>query len=98
MNKKVNTALFILGATVFNVLITVLSFLLLLFLMNFFLHLLPQAVRDWSFQFIFIASIAISFFVYKFAIGFLIKRIDVEKYFDPIIRTRYRPKKRSDGE
>jgi hypothetical protein len=99
MNKKVNTALFILGATVFNVLITVLSFLLLLFLYaKFFLHLLPQTAQAWSFPVIFIASIAISFFVYKFAIGFLIKRIDVEKYFDPIINTRYRPKKRSDGE
>jgi len=97
MNKKVNTALFILGATVFNIMITVLSFLLLLFLYaKFLLRLLPQGAQAWSFPFIFIAAIAISFFVYKFALGFLLKKIDVEKYFDPIINTRYRPKKRSE--
>jgi hypothetical protein len=98
MNKKVNTALFILGATVFNIMITVLSFLLLLFLYGkFLLRFLPQGAQTWtwSFTFIFIAAIAISFFVYKFAIGFLLKKIDVEKYFDPIINTRYRPKKRN---
>jgi len=97
MNKKANTALFILGATVFNVMITVLSFLLLLLLYEKILsQFLPQGVRDWEFPIIFIAAIAISFFVYKFALGFLIKKIDVEKYFDPLINTRYRPKKRSD--
>ena len=94
MNKRANTALFILGATVFNVLVTVLSFLLLLFLYaRFLMKFLPQGAQAWSFPLIFICSIAISFFVYKFAIAFLIKKIDVEKYFDPIINTRYLKKK-----
>jgi len=94
MNKKVNTILFILGATVFNIMITVLSFLLLLFLYaKFVMKILPEAVQAWSFPFMFIAAIAISFFVYKFALGFLIKKINVEKYFDPIIKTRYQSKR-----
>jgi hypothetical protein len=94
MNKKINTVLFILGATVFNIIITVLSFFLLLILYaKFIMKLLPQGAQAWSFPLIFITSIAISFFVYKLVLGYLIKRINVEKYFDPIINTRYRTKK-----
>ena len=93
MNKKVNTALFILGATVFNIMITMLSFFLLFFIYVKFLTKIPQGAQVWLLSLIFIAAIAISFFVYKFALGFLIKKIDVEKYFDPIIKSRYRPKK-----
>jgi len=97
MNKKLNTFLFILGATVFNVLITVLSYLLLsIFFLKYIFHFLPEGAQGWVFSFIFIAAIAISFFVYKFALRFLLKKINVDKYFDPIINTRYRPKKRND--
>jgi hypothetical protein len=56
---------------------------------------LPQGAQAWSFPLLFITSIAISFFVYKLVLGYLIKRINVEKYFDPIINTRYRSKKGS---
>jgi hypothetical protein len=97
MNKKVNTILFILGATVFNIITTVLSFLLLLLLyVNCLARFLPQEANAWSFPLIFIAAIAVSFFVYKYALGFLLKKINIEKYFDPIINTRNRPKKRSE--
>jgi hypothetical protein len=98
MNKKVNTALFVLGATVFNIITTVLSFLLLLIIYaRFIMKILPEGAQAWSFPVIFISSIAISFFIYKFALGFLMKKINVEKYFDPLIRTRYRQKKGNEG-
>jgi len=94
MNKKLNTVLFVLGATVFNIMITVVSFFLLLIIYaNFFTKILPQEAQAWAFPLIFIASLVISFFVYKVVLGFLIKKIDVEKYFDPIIKSRYRQKK-----
>jgi len=94
MNKKVNTILFILGATVFNIIITVISFLLLLlFNANVLIGFLPQEAQAWSFPVIFIAAILISFFVYRFVLGILIKKINVEKYFDPIIKTQYGQKK-----
>jgi len=94
MNKKINTILFVLGATVFNILITVLSFFLLLILYaNVLVKILPQGAHAWSFPLIFIASLVISFFVYKIVLSHLVKKIDVEKYFDPIIRSRYRQKK-----
>jgi riboflavin transporter FmnP len=93
MNKKVNTILFILGATVFNIMITVLAFFLLLILYAKIMRFLPQGAQAWSFPLIFITSLVISFFVYKVVLGFLVKKIDVEKYFDPIIKSRYQSKK-----
>ena len=89
MNKKVNTALFILGATLFNILFTVLSFLLLLVIYTrFIMHLLPEGGQAWSFSLIFIAAIAISFIVYRVALKLLLKKVPMEKYFDPIIVSR----------
>jgi len=94
MNKRVNTVLFILGATVFNIITTVLSFLLLLIIYaKFIMRILPEGAQAWSFPVIFICSIAISFLIYKFVLGFLLKKVNVEKYFDPLINTRYRQKK-----
>jgi hypothetical protein len=91
MNKKVNTILFILGATVFNILITVLFFLLLLIIYaKFLLHLLPEGAHIWAFPLIFIAALAIAFIVYRYAIRFLMNKIDMEKYFDPLFVSRQR--------
>jgi len=93
MNKKINTVLFILGATVFNIIVTVLSFLLLLILNAQIMKFMPEGAQAWAFPLIFIAAIAISFFVYKFVLGIIIKKVNVEEYFDPLIKPRYRQKK-----
>ena len=91
MNKKVNTLLFILGATAFNILITVLFFLLLLILYaKFLMPVLPEGAQTWSFPLIFIAAMAIAFIIYRYAIRFLMKKIDMEKYFDPLFVSRQR--------
>ncbi|GHV93879.1 hypothetical protein AGMMS50293_01990 [Spirochaetia bacterium] len=89
MNKKTNTLLFILGATLFNIIITVLCFAVLLLLYaKFIMLLLPEESRVWGFPLIFIAAIAAAFFVYRFALNLLLKRINAEKYFDPIFGKR----------
>jgi len=93
MNKKINTILFILGATVFNIIVTVLSFLLLLILNAQIMKYMPEGAQAWSFPLIFIAAIAIAFFIYKFVLGIIIKKVNVEEYFDPLIKPRYRKKK-----
>jgi len=85
MNKKMNTILFILGATVFNVIIAVISFILLAILYAKFLFpIISPSGQSWGFSLIFIASIAVSIFVYRLVLKALLKRIDVEKYFDPL--------------
>ncbi|MCL2269982.1 MAG: leader peptide processing enzyme [Treponema sp.] len=95
MNKRLNTVLFILGATLFNILVTVLSFLLLLIIYaQFALKLLPEGTQMWSFPLIFIAAMVIAFIVYRYALRFLMKKIEMEKYFDPLFIIRQRKDKR----
>jgi len=85
MNKKVNTILFILAGTLVNVIVAVACFVLLFLLfVNFMVDSIPEDARMWVLVFFFIASIAVSFFVYRGLINFLIKKVDVEKYFDPL--------------
>jgi hypothetical protein len=85
MNKKVNTLLFILGATVFNILVTIAGFVILTFLyVRFLMVLIPEANRPWGFTLIFLAAIVISFLVYRWLLKYLLKKVDVEKYFDPL--------------
>jgi len=85
MNKKANTLLFILGATLFNVIIAVITFLILtVFYANFLIMKIPETGRAWGFTLILIASLAVSFLVYRAVLKYLLTKIEVEKYFDPI--------------
>ena len=92
MNKKANTILFILGATLFNILITILCFMLLLAIYaNLLMRILPENAQAWAVVIIFIAAIALSFIIYRFTLRLLMKKINIEKYFDPIIGGRRGP-------
>jgi len=85
MNKKVNTLLFILGATVFNVIVAVISFIILIILCGkFILPRIPETGYSWAVSLILLASIAISIFVYRIVLKFLLTKIDIEQYFDPL--------------
>jgi uncharacterized membrane protein (DUF485 family) len=97
MNKKVNTILFILGATVFNILVAVLSFILLiLFYARFLANVMPEGSHQWGLTFILLASIAVSFVVYRNLLKYMLTKVEVEKYFDPLFVRKYKkppPKK-----
>jgi len=92
MNKKVNTLLFILGATFFNVIVAVASFIvLLLFYAKFINPIVPEGSVSWAFPLIFLASIAISIFVYRAVLKYFLTKVDMEKLFDPIfVNKRFR--------
>ncbi|MCL2174944.1 MAG: leader peptide processing enzyme [Treponema sp.] len=91
MNKRANTILFILGATVFNVLTTIISMVILFLLyINFVMMLIPESGRSWGFVVIFLAALVISFVAYKFALNYFMKKIDVEKYFDPLYIKKFK--------
>ena len=91
MNKKTNTLLFILGATLFNVIVAILCFVLFTVLFSIFIvpHV-SESVHVWGLSLIFLAAIVTSFFIYRFALKFLMKKIDMEKYFDPIFGKKKR--------
>jgi hypothetical protein len=91
MNKKVNTLLFVLGATLFNIIVTVLCFVgLLLLYAKFVMTFLPEENRSWGFPVIFIGAIVLSFFIYRFILKLLMKKIEMEKYFDPIFGRKHK--------
>jgi hypothetical protein len=91
MNKKVNTVIFILAASFFNIVIMILLMLGLFALASL---LLPAGTGAGLGQFVFLlifaASVGGSFFVYHKLVGFISKKIDMEKYFHPIFRNRKR--------
>jgi len=89
MNKKTNTILFIIGGTIFNVFVTIISFLLFLLIYSKFLYgRINENAAAWLLPLFFAAAIAASFFIYRLAIKLLMKKIDMEKYFSPIFVRR----------
>ncbi|UCF97820.1 MAG: hypothetical protein JSV89_22050 [Spirochaetaceae bacterium] len=89
MNKKVNTVLFLLGATVFNLLIMFLLIVLFLVLISaVFRDSLNPNVLSILMIVVFIGSIAASFFIYGRVVKWLSRKIDMEKYFLPLFRRK----------
>jgi predicted membrane protein len=93
MSKKTNTFLFIIGGTIFNVIITMVSFLVFLLIYSkFFYDRVSESAAAWLLPVFFAGSIAASFFIYTLAIKILMKKVDMEKYFDPIFARRRKGK------
>jgi phosphoglycerol transferase MdoB-like AlkP superfamily enzyme len=89
MSKKTNTLLFILGGTAFNILVTIICFIALLVIYSRFLFpTLPESSAAWVMPVLFVVSIVVSFLAYRLAIKIIMKKIDMEKYFDPIFGPR----------
>ena len=89
MSKKTNTVLFILGGTLFNILVTVLCFIFFFVVYaRFIFPHFPQAGSAWLIPIVFTASIAASLLIYRLVIKLIMKKVDMEKYFDPIFTRR----------
>jgi hypothetical protein len=89
MNKKVNTVLFLLGATVFNLLIMFLLIVAFLVLISaIFRDSLNPNVLSILMIIVFVGSIAASFFIYGRLVKWLSRKIDMEKYFLPLFRRK----------
>ena len=85
MNKKLNTLLFILGATLFNIIVAILGFFVFTLLYaRLLIPRMPEANHQWGFTLIFLASIVVSFLTYRAVLKYLLNKVDIEKYFDPI--------------
>ncbi len=91
MNKKANTLLFVLGATIANVIVMMVIFLVLFVLFGRFVapHLSPQ-MNQIIMLVLFIAAIVLTYVIYHRAVKYLTTKIDMDKYFDPIFRPRKR--------
>ncbi len=89
MNKKLNTALFLIGATVFNLLLLfVLIVLSLLVISALGRGRLSGNLMSILLIVVFLGSMVASFLIYNQVIKFVSRKIDLEKYFLPLFRRR----------
>jgi len=95
MNKKLNTALFFLVATAVNI-VLVLALALALFVPYalWVAKLVPAPVNLIALVIIVVGSMAGSFPLYRGLISWFQKKVDMEKYFDPIVKASGRKGRR----
>lgn len=87
--RKLNTVLFILGATVANVAVMLAIWFLLTFLYARFLSgFFNQSVSTVIIVLIIFISMISSYFFYHFFVRWLGKKVDMERYFDPIVQIK----------
>jgi membrane-bound acyltransferase YfiQ involved in biofilm formation len=89
VNKKLNTVLFMLGATVFNLLLLfVLILLAMLALTAAFGDRLGPSLMSILLIVVFLGAMVGSFLIYNQLVKWLARRIDMEKYFLPLFKRR----------
>jgi len=89
MNKKLNTLFFIIGATVFNLLIMLVLMLISLTLVGvIFRGNLNPNILSVLMMVIFLSSIIGSFVIYSWLVKRIAKKIDMDKYFLPLFKKR----------
>ena len=91
MNKKLNTALFIIGASILNVILMIILMTIGLALVSLIVPKnISPTIASTLFILVFLLSVAGSFFAYHKGIKFLAKKINMDKYFHPIFSSRRR--------
>jgi thiol:disulfide interchange protein len=95
MSKGANTVIFIITATVINIIITIAVFILIMGLFSWLIapHVSPEAV-SWAMMVIFIIAVSLSFIIYQAIAKQFTKKVDMEKYFLPIFAPKHRPKRK----
>ncbi len=89
MNKKVNTAIFLLVATTVNILIMLVIFIALMVLVTYVSGENAQLAQT-LYIVSFFAAIVATFFLYNVLIKVFQKKVDMDKYFHPIFRRKQR--------
>jgi len=89
MNKKLNTFLFVIGATVFNIIVMMVIMILGLALLSaLFGENIGQGMAQILFLLLFVVSIAGAFGLYHLVINLISRKIEMDKYFHPIFGRR----------
>jgi uncharacterized membrane protein YhaH (DUF805 family) len=87
MSKKTNTLLFILIASLANILLTVLSFLVLYLPYALLVApRLPPSSVIWIMALLFLLALVISFIVYQALLKLFMKKVDVGKHFESFVK------------
>ncbi|MFP4011849.1 MAG: hypothetical protein ACLFUM_09110 [Spirochaetaceae bacterium] len=89
MNKRVNTVLFVIGATIANIIVMMVIFLILFVIFGRFLApMIPPNVGVYILMALFVLSIVITYFIYHRVVKWLSGKYDLEQYFGPIFPRR----------
>ncbi|MFA7566213.1 MAG: hypothetical protein WCY01_04245 [Alkalispirochaeta sp.] len=85
MNKRVNTVLFILAATVLNIVVmTVLFAVLLVFFARFVAPALSPGVNQIILLLIFVVSVVLTYFLYHRFMRWLTTKYSLDEYMSPL--------------
>lgn len=89
MNKKINTLLFVLGATVFNIFMMILIMTLGLAAISMLVsENISQGTAQILFLVLFFGSVGGAFLIYHWVVKLLSSKFDLDKYFHPIFRKK----------
>ena len=89
MNKRLNTFLFIIAATVVNLILMGILAVGGFFLLSILpLRSASPGIKNLMMIIIFFGAIVGSFFIYHRIVRIISKRVDMDKYFHPIFRRR----------
>jgi len=84
VNKKLNTALFLIAASLVNIILIILCFLLFSFIVHLLIPAPSEGAAGVILILIFFLSFGVSFFIYYKLMKLLSDKIDLETYFHPI--------------
>lgn len=84
MNKKINTILFILGATVVITVITLVLIMVPVIILGLIMKDAFAQISMIVIPLLLVAAMAGSYFIYSFIIKKINDKIDMNKYFDPL--------------
>ena len=85
MNKKLNYVLFLLGATLANILIMGLLFIIPLIILTLIFR---GQMNDFFVIIPFICAIGGGYFIYSKLFTFFRSKVDMEKYFEPFFKKK----------
>jgi len=88
MNKKTNTILFMLGATVVNIVLMLAIFLGLGALVGLLPIQIGPQLTFVVFIVLFVGSIALTYFIYHRIVKWISNKWNLDDYFEPIFRRR----------
>lgn len=93
MNKKVNTLLFMLAATLMNIILMIVLLLSLIAVVGMLVPEPSSGTGQILLVGVFLLSLGGSFGIYTLIMKAFTKRVDMDKYFHPIFKSKHPPRK-----
>jgi len=87
MNKKLNTVIFLIVATLLNIIIMLAVLVLLLAGLGMIISSVPESLRLILYSLVFFGALIGSYFIYHKLLKFIMDRYGLEQYLSPFFKT-----------